>query len=232
MLSATRTLLRSSLVPSTRLITPVKPSSQILLSRSSGPLRSYSTTPPPAEEPTQEPAAATEAPAESQQSAAQTSELQAKLDQQSKTIAELKDARLRTLADFENLQKISTREKAQAKDFALTSFAKDLVSSIDILHLALKSIGPEKLAESVDLKGLHEGVSLTKREIEKVLERHGVKSFDPTGEQFDPNRHEALYQAPVPGKEPGSVLECQEIGYTIKDRLLRPAKVGVVLSQE
>ena len=119
---------------------------------------------------------------------------------------------MRTLADFENLQKISTREKAQAKDFALTSFAKDLVSSIDILHLALKSIGPEKLAESVDLKGLHEGVSLTKREIEKVLERHGVKSFDPTGEQFDPNRHEALYQAPVPGKEPGSVLECQEIG--------------------
>jgi len=126
----------------------------------------------------------------------------------------VQDARLRTLADFENLQKISTREKAQAKDFALTSFAKDLVSSIDILHLALKSITPEKLsaASNGDLKGLHEGVSLTKREIEKVLERHGVKSFDPTGEQFDPNRHEALYQAPVPGKEPGSVLECQEIG--------------------
>jgi len=96
---------------------------------------------------------------------------------------------------------------------------------------------------------------LTKREIEKTLARHGVKSFDPTGEMFDPNRHEALYQAPVPGKEPGSVLECQEIGCksflllikeiradrkrgfwmaldTIKDRLLRPAKVGVVLAQE
>jgi len=119
---------------------------------------------------------------------------------------------LRTLADFENLQKISTREKAQAKDFALTSFAKDLVSSIDILHLALKSIAVEKLADSADLKNLHEGVSLTKREIEKTLARHGVKAFDPTGEMFDPNRHEALYQAPVPGKEPGSVLECQEIG--------------------
>lgn len=59
---------------------------------------------------------------------------------------------------------------------------------------------------------MHEGVSLTKREIEKTLARHGVKSFDPTGEMFDPNKHEALYQAPVPGKEPGSVLECQEIG--------------------
>lgn len=51
-------------------------------------------------------------------------------------------------------------------------------------------------------------------EIEKVLKRHGVVPFDPTGEQFDPNRHEALYQAPVPGKEPGSVIECQEIGCT------------------
>lgn len=59
---------------------------------------------------------------------------------------------------------------------------------------------------------LHTGVSLTKKEIEKVLKRHGVVAFDPTGEQFDPNRHEALYQAPVPGKEAGSVLECQEIG--------------------
>ncbi|GAA5897116.1 mitochondrial nucleotide exchange factor MGE1 [Sporobolomyces salmoneus] len=234
MLSATRSLLRTAAAPSSRLgsfAAVGRPTSQIL--RSSP----YSTAPPP-EESTQEPAAATEAPDAAKPSAgdAATTEMQAKLDQQSKTIAELKDARLRTLADFENLQKISTREKAQAKDFALTSFAKDLVQSIDILHLALKSITPEKLSSSEhangDLKGLHEGVSLTKREIEKCLERHGVKSFDPTGEQFDPNRHEALYQAPVPGKEPGSVLECQEIGYTIKDRLLRPAKVGVVLSQE
>ncbi|GAA5885208.1 hypothetical protein JCM16303_005905 [Sporobolomyces ruberrimus] len=225
MLSATRTLLRTAATPSSRIASfaAVRPCS----------IRTYTTA---KEEPTQEPAAATEAPKDSPPSSpdAATTEMQTKLDAQSKTIAELKDARLRTLADFENLQKISTREKAQAKDFALTSFAKDLVSSIDILHMALKSITPEKLssASNGDLKGLHEGVSLTKREIEKCLERHGVKSFDPTGEQFDPNRHEALYQAPVPGKEPGSVLECQEIGYTIKDRLLRPAKVGVVLSQE
>ncbi|GAA6014252.1 hypothetical protein JCM11491_005015 [Sporobolomyces phaffii] len=228
MLSATRTLLRTAAVPSSRIAAYANAgrATQTLSTRS------YSTA--PKEEPTQEPAAATEAPAAAPAADAATAELQAKLDQQSKTIAELKDARLRTLADFENLQKISTREKQQAKDFALTSFAKDLVSSIDILHLALKSITPDKLAQAAngDLKGLHEGVALTKRDIEKCLERHGVKSFDPTGEQFDPNRHEALYQAPVPGKEPGSVLECQEIGYTIKDRLLRPAKVGVVLSQE
>ncbi|GAA5881024.1 hypothetical protein JCM3774_003072 [Rhodotorula dairenensis] len=168
-------------------------------------------------------------------------ELSKLLDEQKKMVAELKDARLRTLADFENLQKISVREKQQAKDFALQSFAKDLIAEIDVLNMALRSIPAERLTASssadadkpnADLVGLHEGVKLTKRGIEKVLSRHGIVAFDPTGEQFDPNRHEALYQAPVPGKEPGSVLECQEIGYMIKDRLLRPAKVGVVLSQE
>ncbi|GAA5986095.1 hypothetical protein JCM10908_006406 [Rhodotorula pacifica] len=166
-------------------------------------------------------------------------ELTKLLDEQKKMVAELKDARLRTLADFENLQKISVREKQQAKDFALQSFAKDLIAEIDVLNMALRSIPAERLVASAeaeqpnaDLVGLHQGVKLTKRGIEKVLSRHGIVAFDPTGEQFDPNRHEALYQAPVPGKEPGSVLECQEIGYMIKDRLLRPAKVGVVLSQE
>lgn len=124
------------------------------------------------------------------------------------------DARLRSLADFENLQKISLREKQQAKDFALTSFAKDLISSIDIISLALKSIPADRLtpAADKDLLDLHEGVTLTKKEIERVLKRHGIVPFNPEGEQFDPNLHEALYQAPVPGKEPGSVLECQEIG--------------------
>ena len=125
---------------------------------------------------------------------------------------------MRSLADFENLQKRSTVEKQQAKDFALTAFAKDLISSIDIIELALKSI-PHTVLKAADgyepnkdLVSLHEGVSLTKKELDKVLKRHGVVAFDPTGEQFDPNKHEALFQAPVPGKEPGSVLECQEIG--------------------
>ena len=112
----------------------------------------------------------------------------------------------------------------QAKDFALTSFARDLISSIDILSLALKSITPDKLVAkgaekpNKDLVELHQGVSMTKKEIEKVLKRHGVVAFDPTGEQFDPNKHEALYQAPVPGKTAGEVLECQEIGCTCRPR--------------
>jgi len=153
------------------------------------------------------------------------------LEAKDKEIAKLKDAVLRSRADFENLQKTTSRQISTSKDFAIQSFAKDLVSSIDILSLALTSIPPTKLDKSVnpDLTNLWEGVNLTKAELLKVLGRFGVNSFDPTGEKFDPNRHEAMYQAPVPGKEPGTVLECSKVGYMIKDRLLRPAQVGVVL---
>lgn len=77
------------------------------------------------------------------------------------------------------------------------------------------------------LTELHEGVDMTHRLLLQTLFKYHVKPFDPTGDMFDPNRHEALYQAPVPGKEPGSVVDCQKIGYTIKDRILRAAQVGV-----
>ena len=69
---------------------------------------------------------------------------------------------------------------------------------------------------------------MTHRLLLQTLFKYHVKPFDPTGEKFDPNRHEALYQAPIPGKEPGTVLECQKVGYMIKDRVLRAAQVGVV----
>lgn len=69
---------------------------------------------------------------------------------------------------------------------------------------------------------------MTKAELLKTLARHGVKQFDPTGEKFDPNLHEALYQAPIPDKEPGTVFETSTLGYTLNDRTLRAAQVGVV----
>jgi molecular chaperone GrpE len=69
---------------------------------------------------------------------------------------------------------------------------------------------------------------MTKKELLKTLGRHGVKQFDPTGEKFDPNLHEALYQAPILGKEPGTVFETSTLGYTLNDRTLRAAQVGVV----
>ncbi|KAG6333873.1 hypothetical protein ID866_5216 [Astraeus odoratus] len=160
-------------------------------------------------------------------------------------------SRLRYLqADFINLQRNAAREKEQQRDYAITRFAGDLLGVVDVLSLALKSIPkshvspasssepsashppdssspPPKSAQEY-LVELHQGVDMTHRLLLSTLATYGVKPFDPTGEKFDPNRHEALYQAPIPGKEPGSVLECQKTGYTIKDRLLRAAQVGVV----
>ncbi|KAJ3813209.1 GrpE-domain-containing protein [Lentinula lateritia] len=162
--------------------------------------------------------------------------------------------RLRYLqADFLNLQRNAAREKEQTRDFAITRFASDLLETVDVLALALKSVpapalaaettpASESLASSSSsetdtlppkspqeyLQELHTGVEMTQRQLLQTLFKYHVKPFDPTGDKFDPNRHEALYQAPIPGKEPGTVLDCQKPGYMIKDRVLRAAQVGVV----
>ena len=142
------------------------------------------------------------------------------------------------------MQRNAAREKEQQRDFAITRFAGDLLETVDVLSLALKSVPESVLAQpdtpspdSSDspsksplayLKELHQGVEMTHRLLLSTLFKYHVKPFDPVGDKFDPNLHEALYQAPIPGKEPGTVLECQKTGYMIKDRLLRAAQVGVV----
>jgi molecular chaperone GrpE len=150
--------------------------------------------------------------------------------------------RLRYLqADFLNLQRNAAREKEQTRDFAITRFAGDLLETVDVLSLALKSVpesaitsptesnpaSPDHKTPSAYLQELHHGVEMTQRQLLQTLFKYQVKPFDPTGDKFDPNKHEALYQAPVPDKEPGTVIDCQKTGYTIKDRVLRAAKVGV-----
>jgi len=155
--------------------------------------------------------------------------------------------RLRYLqADFINLQRNAAREKEQTRDFAITRFSSDLLEIVDVLSLALKSVPPSVLPSSqngststdnsnpsqkspeVYLQDLCTGVELTHQLLLKTLFKYHVKPFDPTGDKFDPNLHEALYQAPIPNKEPGTVIDCQKIGYMIKDRVLRAAQVGVV----
>lgn len=146
------------------------------------------------------------------------------------------------------MQRNAAREKEQQRDFAITRFAGDLLETVDVLALALKSVPEPVLSQSDSsssdssdlpstpaqksplayLKELHQGVEMTNRLLLSTLFKYHVKPFDPTGDKFDPNLHEALYQAPIPGKEPGTVLECQKSGYMIKDRLLRAAQVGVV----
>lgn len=137
------------------------------------------------------------------------------------------------MANFQNLQKNSIREKANARDYAITKFAEEIVANIDVLKIALDSIPeakrspPDATGDAADLKSLWQGVKMMMGELEKTLSRQGIKPFDPMGEKFDPNRHEALFQTAVAGKEPGTVFMTQR-----KVCLLRRFQEGSVGTSE
>ncbi|WP_454658170.1 nucleotide exchange factor GrpE [Bosea beijingensis] len=153
--------------------------------------------------------------------AAQLAKLQAERD-------DLKDKLLRTLAEMENLRRRTEREIADAKAYAVTSFARDMLGSSDNLRRALESL-PADTMKTADaaVKALHEGVELTERELLKTLERHGVRQIDPQGEKFDPNLHQAMFEAPDAAIAKGLVSKVVQTGYKIGERVLRPALVGV-----
>ncbi|KAI8867267.1 GrpE-domain-containing protein [Ramicandelaber brevisporus] len=150
-------------------------------------------------------------------------------------LSEMKKNYMLALADMENLRQRTTRDIDQAKQFAIQKFAKDLLDTTDILAMALKAV-PEQLrasknAEHKELVDLYTGVRMTSDNLLSTLRRHGVEVVDPIGQQFDPNLHQALYQAPMPGKEHNSVLSVEKLGYTLNGRVIRPAQVGVVVNQ-
>ncbi|KAJ2781326.1 GrpE, mitochondrial [Coemansia javaensis] len=158
--------------------------------------------------------------------------LEAAVVEKDAKIKELKDAYLRSLADAENIRNRSKTDVENAKAFAIQKFAKDLLDTVDILELAVKHVPKEHLADKTankSLVDLFEGVNMTRANLLKTLERHGVESFDPLDKPYDPNTSHALYQAPVPGKTPGHVFAVEKRGFVIKGRVLRPAQVGVVL---
>jgi molecular chaperone GrpE len=142
--------------------------------------------------------------------------------------SDFKDKMLRALAEMENLRKRTEREVADARQYAITSFAREVLQVADNMHRALDSIGDE-LRNSADAKvtALVEGVDLTERELQKILEKHGVKMFSPLGEKFDPNFHQAMYEVPDSSAAPGTVAQVIQAGYLIGERVLRPAMVAV-----
>ncbi|WP_390893176.1 nucleotide exchange factor GrpE [Bosea rubneri] len=141
---------------------------------------------------------------------------------------DLKDKLLRTLAEMENLRRRTEREIADAKAYAVTSFARDMLGSADNLRRAIESVPAtaEAAADSA-LKSVVEGVELTERELLKTLERHGVRRIEPHGEKFDPNLHQAMFEAPDESIAKGLVSKVVQTGYKIGERVLRPALVGV-----
>jgi len=141
---------------------------------------------------------------------------------------DLKEKLLRTLADMENLRRRTEREIADARTYAVTNFARDMLTVADNFQRAIDSV-PAEAREGGEpaLKALVEGVELTEREMLKTLERYGVKRLDPQGERFDPNLHQAMFEVPNPDVPNGTVVQVVQTGYVIGERVLRPALVGV-----
>jgi molecular chaperone GrpE len=143
-------------------------------------------------------------------------------------VAALKDRALRAMADTENLRKRAEREKTDATQYAITRFARDILSVADNLGRALQAVSPEERAELVaGHKAVIEGVEATERELQAIFSRNGVKPIDPKGEKFDPHFHQAIAEVPGSGQAPGTVVSVVQTGYRIGDRLLRPAMVTV-----
>lgn len=143
-------------------------------------------------------------------------------------VAELKDRLLRTLADMENLRRRTQREIEDARKFAITGFARDLLEVADNLSRALASVPPEAREGNEFVKNLALGVEMTGRSLLNAFEKHQVRKVEPQkGDKFDHNLHQAMFEVPTNAQPPGTIAEVVQAGYVIADRLLRPALVGV-----
>jgi len=140
-------------------------------------------------------------------------------------VAMLKDQILRARAETENVRRRADRDRQDASAYAVTGFARDMLTVSDNLRRALDTM-PEDVAD--DVKGFVEGVEMTERELLNTMERYGIKKVEPEiGEKFDHKFHQAMFEVPTAEHVPGSVMQVVAAGYVIKDRLLRPAMVGV-----
>jgi len=140
----------------------------------------------------------------------------------------LKDQRLRALAEAENIRRRADKEKADASQYAVTKFARDMLGIADNFARALAAV-PAHIREAADpqVKAVLDGVEATDRQLIQTLERYGVKPVDTSDGKFDPNLHQAIAEVPGNGKPAGSIVDVVQQGYTIGERLLRPAMVTV-----
>jgi molecular chaperone GrpE len=143
-----------------------------------------------------------------------------------------KDRALRAMAEAENVRKRLERERDDARIYSVTRFARDLLTVADNLSRALAHLPAESRAKADDsLKAVLDGVEATERELQAVLGRHGVKPIAAEGQRFDPHLHQAIAEVPAKGAEPGTVVNVVQSGYTIGERLLRPAMVTVAKAE-
>lgn len=137
----------------------------------------------------------------------------------------LKDKFMRALADAENSRKRSERDRREAEQYGGSKLARDMLPVFDYMKRAVQSV-PEDGREH--LAAMIEGVELTMRELIKVFQKHGIEPISPeVGDRFDPQLHEAMFEAPLPGTKAGDIIQVESDGFMLHDRLLRPARVGV-----
>ena len=138
---------------------------------------------------------------------------------------ELKDRWMRALADAENARKRGDRDRREAENYGGSKLARDLLPVYDNLKRGLEAATDDQREVSA---ALIEGVELTMREVVNVFKKHGIEAISPEiGERFDPQNHEAMFEAPVPGTKVGDIIQVMTEGFMLHDRLLRPAQVGV-----
>jgi molecular chaperone GrpE len=154
-------------------------------------------------------------------------DLKALLEDAEQQKAEYLELAQRTKADFENYRKRMAAEVQAAAARGKGELAAGMIGVIDNLERALGAVGIDPASEETPSEPLAEGFFLTYRELCGVLARTGIESFDPAGERFDPNSHEALQKVPVEGAEPGTVVETMQKGYRLGEQLIRPARVVV-----
>ncbi|HTG38108.1 nucleotide exchange factor GrpE [Sphingomonas sp.] len=148
--------------------------------------------------------------------------------------SELADARRQVLyaqAEVQNVRRRAEKEAADARTYAATAFARDVLSVADNLTRALAAI-PESLREDDKFKGLVTGLDATGRELDSIFARHGISRIVSVGESLDPNRHQAMFEVPSAETAPGTIVQEVQAGYMIRERLLRPALVGVAKAAE
>lgn len=136
-----------------------------------------------------------------------------------------KDRFMRALADAENVRKRSERDRREAENYGGSKLARDMLPVFDNMKRAVEAASK---VDSEAAKPLIEGIELTMRSLLGIFEKHGIRLVSPeVGDRFDPEHHEAMFEAPVPGTKAGDVIQVMAEGFMIHDRLLRPAQVGV-----
>lgn len=141
-------------------------------------------------------------------------------------LAEAKRQVLYAQAEVQNVRRRAEKEAADARTYAATAFARDILSVADNLTRGLSAI-PEDVRGEERFKGLVTGLEATGRELESIFSRHGITRIASVGETLDPNRHQAMFEVPSADAAPGTIVQEVQAGYMIRDRLLRPALVGV-----